>query len=185
VQGWAVQYFRHAIEILIPKLDRFDKARLTKMGSERLPLQNKGIFRNLPSFDDGIKDLTAIVTGANGISGFHTMRVLLESPQRWKKVWAASRRQPPEAMMKLLPQEQRDRVEHVALDFLSEPEEIAKALKDKGVTADVIFFYSYAQPAPKPGAGAWSNAQELVDVNCKSMLPTSHCSLSTPMLTRL
>jgi len=67
--------------------------------------------------------------------------------------------------MKLLPQEQRDRVEHVALDFLSKPEEIAKALKDKGVSADVVFFYSYAQPPPKPGAGAWSNAQELVDIN--------------------
>jgi nucleoside-diphosphate-sugar epimerase len=149
------------------------------MGSERLPLQNKGIFRNLPTFDDGIKDLTAIVTGANGISGFHTMRVLLESPQRWKKVWAASRRPPPEAMMKLLPQEQRDRVEHVALDFLSEPGDIAKALKEKGVSADVVFFYSYAQPAPKPGAGAWSNAQELVDVNCEFILPTSQYGLST------
>jgi hypothetical protein len=179
---WAVQYL--PIKILISEIDRFDKARLIKMGSERLPLQNKGIFRNLPTFDDGIKDLTAIVTGANGISGFHTMRVLLESPQRWKKVWAASRRPPPEAMMKLLPQEQRDRVEHVALDFLSEPEEIAKVLKDKGVTADVVFFYSYAQPAPKPGAGAWSNAQELVDVNCKFTLPTSLYSLRTPMLTR-
>lgn len=24
-----------------------------------------------------------------GISGFHTMRVLLENPNRWKKIWAA------------------------------------------------------------------------------------------------
>jgi hypothetical protein len=59
------------------------------MGSEQLPLQNKGIYKNLPSFSSDIKGLTAIVTGANGISGFHTMRVLLESPERWKKVWAA------------------------------------------------------------------------------------------------
>jgi len=135
------------------------------MGSEHLPLQAKGIFHNLPSFPAHVKDLTAIVTGANGISGFHTMRVLLESPQRWKKVWAASRRPPPREMMGLLTADQRARVEHVACDFLSKPDDIAKQLKDKGVAADVVFFYSYAQPRPKPGAAAWSNAQELVDTN--------------------
>ncbi|KAK5124393.1 hypothetical protein LTR85_001610 [Meristemomyces frigidus] len=135
------------------------------MGSERLPVQTKGIFHSLPTFSPDIKGLTAIVTGANGISGFHTMRVLLESPERWTKVWAASRRPPPEEMMALLPPEQRKRVEHVACDFLSKPEEIAKQLKDKGVTADAVFFYSYAQPRPEPGAPAWSNAQELLDTN--------------------
>ena len=107
--------------------------------SSELPLQTKGIYHSLPTFPDDIKDLTAIVTGANGISGFHTMRVLLESPHRWKKVWAASRRPPPEEMMALLPEDQRSRVEHVAVDFLSKPEEIAKQLKDKGVKADHIF----------------------------------------------
>ncbi|KAK5716910.1 hypothetical protein LTR17_016282 [Elasticomyces elasticus] len=133
--------------------------------SEQMPLQTRGIFRNLPTFSSDLKDLTAIVTGANGISGFHTMRVLLESPQRWKKVWAASRRPPPEEMMALLSDEQRARVEHVALDFLSKPEEIASKLEAKGVTGDYVFFYSYAQPRPKPGQGAWSNAQELADTN--------------------
>jgi len=29
----------------------------------------------------------------------------------------------------------------------------------------MVFFYSYLQPKPKPGSGAWSNAQELCDVN--------------------
>ena len=135
------------------------------MGSERLPLQNKGIYRNLPTFSPDIKGLTAIVTGANGISGFHTMRALLESPERWTKVWAASRRPPPKEMMALLTEDQRSRVEHVACDFLSSGEEIAKQLKDKNVTADYVFFYSYAQPKPKPGMPAWSNAQELADTN--------------------
>ena len=138
------------------------------MGSESLPNQTKGIFHSLPTFSPDIKDLTAIVTGANGISGFHTMRVLLESPQRWKKVWAASRRPPPEEMMDLLSPEQRERVEHVACDFLTEPEDIAEQLSEKGITSvDAVFFYSYLQPRPKPGAPAWSNAQELVDTNCK------------------
>src|ERR1700722_380481 len=136
------------------------------MGSKHLPLKDSGIFKNLPTFSPDIKGLTAIVTGANGISGFHTMRVLLESPQRWKKVYAISRRPPPPEMMALLPEEHRSRVQHVASDFLSKPQDIAKALTDAKVTADVIFFYSYAQPKPKPGSGAWSNAQELVEVNC-------------------
>ena len=138
------------------------------MGSERYALHNSGIFKNLPSFDPDIKGLTAIVTGANGISGFHTMRVLLESPKRWKKIWAASRRPPPKEMMDLLAEDQRSRVEHVACDFLLKPEEIAKQLQDKNVTADYIFFYSYAQPKPAPGNSAWSNAQELSDTNRKS-----------------
>lgn len=93
------------------------------------------------------------------------MRVLLESPQRWEKVYAISRRPPPPEMMALLPEEHQSRVQHVASDFLSKPEDIAKALKDAKVTADVVFFYSYAQPKPKPSSRAWSNAQELVDVN--------------------
>lgn len=134
------------------------------MGSAGRPLQTKGIFHNLPTFDPSIKGKVALVTGANGISGFHTMRVLLESPERWAKVWAASRRPPPPEMLNLLPKEARSRVEHVACDFLSPPEEIAKQLKEKGVTADAVFFYSYAQPPPK--GAAWSNAQELCDVNC-------------------
>lgn len=135
------------------------------MGSKHLPLQDKGIFKSLPTFSPDIKGLTAIITGANGISGFHTMRALLESPQRWAKVYAISRRPPPPDMMALLPAEHRSRVEHVASDFLSKPEEIAKALKDKISTVDAVFFYSYLQPKPEPGQGAWSNAQELVDVN--------------------
>lgn len=135
------------------------------MGSKSLPLQDKGIFHNLPNFSSDIKDLTAIVTGANGISGFHTMRVLLESPKRWKKVYSMSRRPPPEEMMNLLPADQRSRVEHVACDFLKKPEDIAEAMKEKGVKADVVFFYSYLQPKVEPGARAWSNAEALVETN--------------------
>lgn len=65
----------------------FTDSKSTKIA--KYPLQNKGIYKNLPQFDPEVKGLTAIVTGANGISGFHTMRVLLESPNRWKKIWAA------------------------------------------------------------------------------------------------
>lgn len=143
------------------------------MSSSSLPLQSKGIFHNLPTFDASIKNKTALITGANGISGFHTLRVLLESPERWTKIWAASRRPPPPEMMELLPKEARSRVEHVACDFLSSPEDIAKQFQDKGVKADAVFFYSYLQPTPKDGAMAWSNAEELVAVN--SMWISQQC----------
>lgn len=139
------------------------------MGSKQLPLHDKGIYHNLPTFSPDITGLTAIVTGANGISGFHTMRVLLESPKRWKKIWALSRRPPPPEMMELLPADARERVEHVACDFLGKPDAIAKQMKDKKVTADVVFFYSYLQPKPDPGAAAWSNVEELVQTNSRSM----------------
>ena len=138
------------------------------MGSEALPRYNNGIFKSLPTFSPEIKGLTAIVTGANGISGFGTMRVLLESPQRWKKVYTLSRKPPPPEMMELLTSEQRERVEHVNVDFLGKPEDIASAMKEKGVTADAVFFYSYAQPKTDiKGSHPWANAQELADINCK------------------
>ena len=138
------------------------------MGSEKQPLHNVGIYKNLPTFDPSITGLKAIVTGANGISGFHTMRVLLESPKRWSKVYALSRKPPPKLMMALLTDDQRSRVQHVAVDFLESPETIAKAMTDAGVTADYIFFYSYLQPKPPPDAPkghAWGNADELVRIN--------------------
>jgi nucleoside-diphosphate-sugar epimerase len=138
------------------------------MGSEHQPLHSVGIYRNLPTFDPKIKDLTAIVTGANGISGFATMRVLLESPGRWSKVYALSRKPPPREMMALLTESQRSRVQHVAVDFLHDPATISDALTKAGVTADYIFFYSYLQPKPRadqPKTHTWSNADELARVN--------------------
>jgi hypothetical protein len=68
-------------------------------------------------------------------------------------------------MMALLPEHQRSRVQHVACDFLESPETIAKALVSSNVSATHVFFYSYLQPRPPPGAAAWSNADELVKVN--------------------
>lgn len=103
------------------------------MASENYPLRNSGIYHNLPQFDPSIKDLTAMVTGANGISGFQTVRALLDSPQRWAKIYAVSRRPPPKEMMALLTPEQRNKVEHVASDFLKSPEEIADAIGKAGV----------------------------------------------------
>ena len=134
--------------------------------SSTLPLHNAGIYRNLPSFPDTHSNYTALITGANGISGFGTLRVLLQSPQRWSRIYALSRRPPPKEMMNLLSEDQRSRVQHVAVDFLDAPEKIASSLQSANVKkVDYVFFYSYLQPPPPKGSAPWSNAQELVDVN--------------------
>ncbi|KAG4073566.1 hypothetical protein HA402_000790 [Bradysia odoriphaga] len=135
------------------------------MSSQNYPLRRSGIYHNLPTFDPNIKGLKAIITGANGISGFYTMRALLESPERWSKVYALSRRPPPKEMLNLLTKEQQSRVQHVACDFLQSVSTIADAMKEAGVTGDYVFFYSYLQPPHPPGSRLWSNASELVKVN--------------------
>ena len=71
------------------------------------------------------------------------MRVLLESPKRWTKVYALGRDPPPPPMMALLTEDQRSRVQHVAVDFLNDSWDIAKAMQDAAVEASYVFFYSY------------------------------------------
>lgn len=127
--------------------------------SDQQLVQRKGIFHGLPVYPDSQKGLTAIITGANGISGNYMLRVLSEAPERWSKIYCLSRRPP--AIPNGLPKN----AEHIALDFLKDPEEIAKVLKEKGVKADHVFFYSYVQVKPKEGAGLWSDAEEMCRVN--------------------
>ena len=122
-------------------------------------IQSKGIYHGLPVFPSDVTGLTAIITGANGISGHYMLRVLSQDPKRWKKIICLSRRPP------LIAGGLPDNVEHIPLDFLKEPSEIADVLKQHKVAADHVFFFSYIQPAPKPGKGIWSDAEELVRVN--------------------
>ncbi|KAK1479609.1 NAD dependent epimerase/dehydratase [Colletotrichum cuscutae] len=117
-----------------------------------------GIYRNLPTFDESVEGLTAIITGANGISGFNTMRALLDSPKRWKTIFCLSRRPPPEEMMNLLSADARSRIEIVTCDFLDEPASIAKSMKEAGVRADHIFYYSYIHKL-------WTDVDGLVESN--------------------
>ncbi|KAH7083414.1 NAD dependent epimerase/dehydratase family protein-like protein [Paraphoma chrysanthemicola] len=127
--------------------------------SNQQVVQSKGIYHGLPVFPSSIKGLTAIITGANGISGNYMLRVLAQDPERWSKIYCLSRRPP--AIPNGLPKQ----AEHIALDFLKDPEEIAKVLKEKGVKADYVFFYSYVQAKPKEGGGLWSDAEEMCRVN--------------------
>lgn len=135
------------------------------MGSANHSVHSSGIFHNLPTFDDSLTGLTAIITGASGISGFGTLRVLLESPQRWSKIFTLSRKPIPNSMLDLLSSDERSRIEHVSVDLLASPSDIASQLKSSRVSANYVFFYSYLQPKAPKGARAWSNADELVKVN--------------------
>ncbi|SMQ49453.1 unnamed protein product [Zymoseptoria tritici ST99CH_3D7] len=122
-------------------------------------IQSRGIFYGLPVYPPEISGLTAVITGANGISGHYMLRVLTEDPTRWKRIICLSRRPP------LIAGGLPNHVEHIPLDFLKDPNDIAQVLKEHNVQADHVFFFSYIQPTPKPGAGLWSNAEELVKVN--------------------
>lgn len=132
---------------------------LSKKMSKEQTIQRKGIYHGLPVYPTQLKGLTAIITGANGISGNYMLRVLAESPERWTKIYCLSRRPP--AIQDGLPAQ----AEHIALDFLKSPEDIADVLKQKGVKADYVFFYSYVQVKPKVGEGLWSDAEEMCRVN--------------------
>ncbi|TKA61401.1 hypothetical protein B0A55_11557 [Friedmanniomyces simplex] len=123
-------------------------------------VQSSGIYHGLPVYPPEHSGLTAIITGANGISGAYMLRVLAKDPNRWKKIYCLSRRPP------LVSGGLPENAEHIPLDFLKEPKEIAGVLKQHHVTADHVFFFSYIQPPPKAGsAGIWSDAEELVRVN--------------------
>ncbi|KAK5226439.1 hypothetical protein LTR47_009117 [Exophiala xenobiotica] len=137
------------------------------MSSTTQTVQSKGIFHGLPTYPTTLdfQNLTAIVTGANGISGYHMMKVLAAAPERWKKIYCLSRRPPPDYFFEGLG-DQADRVEHVEVDFLADPNAIGKSLAAKVARVDHVFFFSYMQPAQKGGIlGMWSDADELTKVN--------------------
>lgn len=99
------------------------------MASATYTVQSKGIYHGLPVYPSSLKGLTAIVTGANGISGYHMVKVLAQSPERWSKIYCLSRRPP------AIPGGLPANAEFVSVDFLKEPKEIAEVLKSNHVTA--------------------------------------------------
>jgi nucleoside-diphosphate-sugar epimerase len=135
------------------------------MSSSSQPLRQSGIFRNLPTFDPSIKGLKAIVCGATGISGFHTIRALLDTPDRWSKIYALSRSPLSDDILAFLTEQQRSRIQHVSIDLSSSGDEIASSLSDAGVTADYVFYYAYLSPKSGKSAMDPSSAEDLVEAN--------------------
>lgn len=134
------------------------------MGSERLPLRQCGIYRNLPDFDPSIKGLRAIVVGATGISGFGALRSLLDAPQRWSTVYALSRSPLSPGMQSVLTQEQLSHVQHVSVDLTGTANDIAASLREAKVQADYVFFFAYMHPKGKSAMDP-SMAEALVETN--------------------
>jgi nucleoside-diphosphate-sugar epimerase len=135
------------------------------MSSSQHPLRQSGIYRNLPIFDPSIKGLKAIVCGATGISGFNTIRSLLDTPDRWSTIYALSRSPLSEDLLALLTDEQRSRIQHVSIDLGSSGQDIAKSSKDAGVEADYVFYYAYLSPKTGKSAMDPSSASDLVEAN--------------------
>lgn len=135
------------------------------MSSASQPLRQSGIFRNLPTFDSSVKDLKAIVCGATGISGLNTIRALLDTPDRWSKIYALSRSPLSDEILAFLTEQQRSRIQHVSIDLSSSGEDISKSLKDAGVVADYVFYYAYLSPKGGKSAMDPSSAEGLVEAN--------------------
>jgi len=94
-------------------------------------VKSEGIYHGLPVFDlerPEHQGLTAIVTGANGISGYHMVKVLAAASSRWNRIYCLSRRPPPDYFFDGLGQGAK-RVEHVEANFLAEPKELAEKIK--------------------------------------------------------
>ena len=87
-------------------------------------VRSNGIYHGLPVLSEDHVGLNAIVVGASSMSGQSMIDILLRSPKRWKKVYALSRRAPLSSD-----------AEHVPIDLLKEPQEIAAKLKKHDVKA--------------------------------------------------
>ena len=94
-------------------------------------VQSVGIFHGLPVYPDRLESekLTAMVTGATGVSGYHMVNVLAAS-KNWSKIYALSCRPPPDNFFADLGHN-ASRVVHLQVDFLRDPQEIADELKAK------------------------------------------------------
>ena len=136
-----------------------------KMASKTESVTSHGIYHALPTYDDSQSNLTAIVTGANGISGYHMVKALSSAPERWSKIYCLSRRPPPDYFFEELG-DGASRVEHVEADFLDDSGSIGKELKKKISKVDHVFFFSFATTQQKGQVlGMWSDADALAKLN--------------------
>ena len=110
-------------------------------------IYSKSMFHGLPDLSQFPQGLTAVVTGANGISGSHMIRVLAQNASRWTKIYALSRR-PPSGTWP-------SNVEHISLDLTKPPNEVSKVLKEKGIKPDYVFCFAYILVTDASGALQW------------------------------
>lgn len=99
--------------------------------AQQLTVHSDGIFHGLPTYPEtsDTQNLTALVAGATGLSGYNLVKILAAS-KRWSKIYCLSSRPPPDNFFTDLGQG-AERVEHLAVDFLNEPSHISERLRDK------------------------------------------------------
>lgn len=69
-------------------------------------------------------------------------------------------------------------VEHIPVDFLQSPDDIAKVLRDRNIKPDYIFFFSYVLVTDDSGALQWDD-ERLVSKNSEYRAPGSALRLIT------
>lgn len=99
-----------------------------KMDNNTQSVRSKGIYQGLPVTKQKHQGLGAIVVGASGMSGQSQIDVLLQSPQRWKTVFALSRRPPLSTI-------ETTALQHIPVDLLEESGDIASRLTAAKVRA--------------------------------------------------
>lgn len=115
-------------------------------------------YCGLPDFP-GVTGKTAMVVGANGISGQYMLRVLSQHPQRWNKIYSISRRP---ATGVSAPQ-----ITHISVDLLGGVEGIKRSLTAENgekITADYIFFFAYKETPGEKGE-LWGGQEQMVQEN--------------------
>jgi hypothetical protein len=96
----------------------------------KIEIENDGIYRGLPVYDASYHGKTALVAGANGISGSHMLKAMSRHPEIWSHVYALSRRPP---QMNLPPKFAKN-VSHHAIDLLTTSEQVGKELREARIT---------------------------------------------------
>ncbi|KAH6628968.1 hypothetical protein C7974DRAFT_358526 [Boeremia exigua] len=139
---------------------------MVPQSNDSFTVRQSGVYRNLPTYP-ATAGLTAIVPGATGISGWNTIRSLLDSPVGWTKIYAMSRSPPSKGLTDLLSTEQQSRLQHLPVDFSSDSKDIAKSLSSVREPNLYVFFYAYMQPKTKDNEAVWSNVEKLEALNTK------------------
>ncbi|RFU25892.1 hypothetical protein B7463_g10428, partial [Scytalidium lignicola] len=120
---------------------------------------NEGPYCGLPSYP-GITGKTAIVVGANGISGQYMLRLLAKYPERWTKIYALSRR-PPQGF-------NSPQIKHVSVDLLAGVDSIQQVLETENVSGDYVFFFAYKE-SPSDDGKLWGGQEQMVIDNSKML----------------
>lgn len=118
----------------------------------------EGIFHGLPEYSPSTTPQTAIVAGANGISGTYMLRTMSQHPKLWKRVHGISRR-PPSAKYP-------DHFTSHSIDLYGSPQEIAKRFEEEGIEeVDAIFYYVAAAHKAVDKKRPYGQAQLMAEEN--------------------